>query len=441
MSHGCKGLDCEIKKIVDIFDFIASKETNKAKLRQLHKHTYSWNPPKGLSLVLDFMSPIGDKYRYCPEGRLDMEWLGIFIGKHPSLECLSFIDLKKTLGFNIEPFFSGAVKNKSIECLRISGCNLILCNLFNHLSALIKASPNVASVHVSSCVMGPEECQSLMLALTDLKRSLKCFELSRCYIGGDYSLEIITSSLPIQSRLEELKLSLDMQRTGFKRLASGVLAVLQLLSLDLAECGLDDERVAQLLDAISGNEVLRRLSLDLNPSITIIGWRRICSEVFGGPNAYSNSSLEELSIAGCGIDDDETNIFASALAGNRTLRILDLSNNHITASGWEAFLPVVCNTSSANGTNQSNHTLEKVGIPSQLPVPLYYLLRMNQNQNKKQVAMDKILMHHNIEVSKELKLNLLPIIIGNIGDASSEGNRMLSAAFTYIRDVPDACSS
>ena len=90
-------------------------------------------------------------------------------------------------------------------------------------------------------------------------------------------MEIITFSLPIQSRLEELKLSLDMQRTGFKRLASGVLAVLQLLSLDLAECGLDDERVGQLLDAISGNEVLRRLSLDLNPSITIIGWRRICS--------------------------------------------------------------------------------------------------------------------------------------------------------------------
>ena len=65
---------------------------------------------------------------------------------------------------------------------------------------------------------------------------------------------------------------------------------------------------------------------------------------------------------------------------------------------------------------------------------------MNQNQNKKQVAMDKILMHHNIEVSEELKLNLLPIIIGDIGDASSEGNRMLSVAFIYIRDVPDACS-
>jgi hypothetical protein len=53
--------------------------------------------------------------------------------------------------------------------------------------------------------------------------------------------------------------------------------------------------------------------------------------------------------------------FVNALAGNRSLIKMNISdNNDVTATGWDAFDNLLCNTSSIMSTYHSNHTLEEL---------------------------------------------------------------------------------
>ena len=113
---------------------------------------------------------------------------------------------------------------------------------------------------------------------------------------------------------------------------------------------------------------------------------------------------------------------ANALARNTKLGSLHLDDNDaITESGWEAFSQVMCDTSSINETYVSNHTLNCFGIDTNvLSSDLNFYLELNENANKRQVAIQKILHHHNHFDMKPLfplDLKVLPVVIGWFGRA------------------------
>lgn len=62
------------------------------------------------------------------------------------------------------------------------------------------------------------------------------------------------------------------------------------------------------------------------------------------------------------INDRTMTTLANLLVNNIKLTELLIDNLHesVTADGWGAFLPVLCNTSNIMATYRSNHTLEKV---------------------------------------------------------------------------------
>jgi hypothetical protein len=132
----------------------------------------------------------------------------------------------------------------------------------------------------------------------------------------------------------------------------------------------------------------------------------------------SNNNLEELILSVNDITDEAALILANALTSNNKLKVLDLYGNNITAEGWSGFLKVLCDTSSINATFHSNHTLIGLGYdfyPNPLPDDVEDLLDLNEgNDDKKQVAMEKILMHHphfDIHPFSEWDMNVLPIMI------------------------------
>ena len=56
---------------------------------------------------------------------------------------------------------------------------------------------------------------------------------------------------------------------------------------------------------------------------------------------HTNSNLEELSLQ-VNNGDEAAYIFAIALANNRKMKTLDLSNNGVTAEGYSSFSKVLC---------------------------------------------------------------------------------------------------
>ena len=163
-----------------------------------------------------------------------------------------------------------------------------------------------------------------------------------------------------------------------------------------------------------------------------------------------NSNLHMLNLHDNNIGDEWALGFANALANNRKLKTLDLSGrNGITAQGWSSFSKALCDTSSVNHTFLSNHTLEDLGVSRGVPAYVASLLELNEsNENKNQIAIKKILKHHqhfNMEPFFEWELKVLPIAINWFERAQSienneevgVGRHKLGAIYQFIRAMPE----
>ena len=151
------------------------------------------------------------------------------------------------------------------------------------------------------------------------------------------------------------------------------------------------------------------------------------------------------------VDDEAVAAFANALAINGTLCQLDLDDNpSITAVGWQSFSKTLCNTSSFNATFLSNHTLSYLGDEVLENETIGPLLRLNARDDKKEVAIIKILQTHDdfdMLPFFEWEFKCLPLVLCWLERASEcempeefvepniEG-RKLSTIFQFVRGMP-----
>ena len=115
------------------------------------------------------------------------------------------------------------------------------------------------------------------------------------------------------------------------------------------------------------------------------------------------SKLKFLDLNDNYIGNEGALVLANAIAGNNTLKRLDLDHSlgdAITASEWDGFLGILCNSSSINATFQSNHTLMRMWCYSwnrngmHLPDELLFSLQANTETDKINVARQKIFHCH-----------------------------------------------
>ena len=97
-------------------------------------------------------------------------------------------------------------------------------------------------------------------------------------------------------------------------------------------------------------------------------------------------------------DSEGITVIANSLANNTSLHLLSLNNNPSHQTTEEPFCNVLCNTTSINSIHSSNHTLEYIrlypGLSRQFGPELQSLLKLNEIENKRQVATKKILKYH-----------------------------------------------
>ena len=193
-----------------------------------------------------------------------------------------------------------------------------------------------------------------------------------------------------------------------------------------------------LTNALTNARSLFRLNLGGNSTITPVGWTAL-SNILQHPN----SSLLDLSLAAFNqttINDEVAISFANALINNESLKTLGFggnsNNNTITARGWTALANMLCNKSSLESIYNSNHTVTNIGHYG-IPNDLASYLRMNENDNKHEVARQKILKYHfadgdeNIEKFVEMELAIIPYAIAWIGRDST--------GHSLLYNVPPTC--
>ncbi len=168
---------------------------------------------------------------------------------------------------------------------------------------------------------------------------------------------------------------------------------------------LGDEFVTHLGNALAINQTLKYLHIGMSISFRVVGWKSLAS-CLNNPN----SALEELNLLGCGIDSGGVAAILTGLAGNSTLKRLNIEYADIIES-VEVLSHFLCDKTSIGSTYLSNHTMNSLHLPHYRdPVPaVSSYLKMNRNRNKFEVARRKILAHHfSGEIAASCVLSRMP---------------------------------
>ena len=212
------------------------------------------------------------------------------------------------------------------------------------------------------------------------------------------------------------------------------LCSIQRLSFTNTEIG--DGGATILGGALANNKSVKGLDFCDDLSVTSVGWQGF-STCLRNPN----SSLEVISIGGGDIghiDDEGANAIISALTNNTTLKKLDLLPYGCIDRWFMSFFSrLVWDKSSIDNTYSSNHTLYKIDLWPR-PKGIRQLANMNRNENKVEVARQKILQYHfadgdaNIHVFASTPEPSLPFAIEWIG-RNSDGRTLM---YHFVRAIP-----
>jgi len=346
------------------------------------------------------------------------------------------------------------------------------------LCPFIKNNPNLTDISISNCNLEEKEERQLALAICSSKhKSLQHLSLHESYISDKGLVDIITA-LSMHPHLKHLDLDTnDLQINGCRALALLLKhSATEIQHLDLSRTGIDNEGIEALVPALKKCSHLETLRLADIGHVKSKGWQQLAS-------IFPNSNIEELSINwNDNVDGLVLTAFAGSLVNNHTLHNFNLTISSSFSEGpyrreglcrpqqseWQAVSTLLCNNSSINSTYLSNHTLEHLtGYDSGVCIydimtidptnPLYSmavaidtLLTLNQRRNKKEVAMIKILQHHNefnMTPFFEWEFKVLPLVIDWFQRASAItmpenfepniGKRKLSCIYQFVRAMPE----
>ena len=190
-------------------------------------------------------------------------------------------------------------------------------------------------------------------------------------------------------------LGANLRNGGIHTLSITLQRCTNLKHIQLSHCNINNRILLPIVEAIRGHSSLETLYLN-NNRIRRAGCTAL-STLLQDPNCNINT----LQLSHNRIDEEGITIIANSLANNTSLQKLYLHNNNplpIPIHPEEPFCNVLCNTTSINSIHLSNHTLEYIRLypelSRQIGPELRSLLKLNEIENKRQVAMRKILLYH-----------------------------------------------
>ena len=338
---------------------------------------------------------------------------------------------------------------------------------YGEFFASLNGYNNLSHVRVVDCKIGADGVKESSNLLKKPASSICRLHLEKNSLNDDH-ITILGNGVIGNKNLTSISFGENPSITavGCERLSHlFVYPECALQTFQLGCTDLDDEGVTFLGNALTINKSIKSVSLTGNDAITLVGLQGLL-QCMRNPD----SSLEDLTLSNCGINDEGVAVIMEKVAQSVSLKRLDLSCNvWITSTGLltiidalfncELYLEhiflngnhgiVLCDKSSINNTFYSNHTLQSIIYiwPERFWENLDYLLNMNENENKVEVAREKILNSHftgeavDIGVFARMPEALLPHAIEWIGRDRLGFSLMYQFVGGYPLDFSDYNSS
>lgn len=277
-----------------------------------------------------------------------------------------------------------------INCPRVHQVSDILAKASFRISSL-------RSIDLSNSTFGMPGFRSLATCLEDPASSLQILRLNNCIMNDDEALAV-GHAMATNTTLKVLEL--DSNNSVSLVSWGHILVCLQpsssLEKLSVNQCNISDEILDILVHALVNNSTLKSLSIRTNYSISANAWRSfsVCLR--------NNSALEEVDMKNNNFNNGSVTALVSALQYDSVLHSLLMINtveHGITRRSWQVLLNTLCNKSSIDALYTSNHTLYDIGWlgdEDELHVPeeLVSFLELNKNDDKGEVARQKIIQYH-----------------------------------------------
>ena len=426
---------------------------------------------------------------YVLRGSTELGWLGHFVKKSTRLESFGIHGhniFDRCSEQSVERFFGdlGLCNHiKKMEFIRTD-----LDGIFYKLGPVMKNN-NMTDFSVKECCMGVPGTTFLFNTLRDMNSleelCIDCGEGEEGFNGLDDG--IMTGCIPSLAActgMRKLTLNyLSMSTRSCSALSAIFPRMSNLLELDLSQNSIDDGCVEVLVRGLAGCSHLRSLRMGRNRigdnglDVLIQG---LPASVYALEISYNEITLSRqlpllrfklLSLSGNAISSDGARVIAESLANsechleslylctnagdegvatlaeslrsNQRLTRMSLSTNivNITETGWRAFSPILCDTTSIDATYNSNHTLQYLGgDTSRKPQDVEILLELNSDRDKSRVAANKILRTHRHLDMRPLfdrEMGLLPSVVAWLERfAKARLDLKLSALYEFVRAMP-----
>ncbi len=308
----------------------------------------------------------------------------------------------------------GLKKGSSVDTLVLGGNASVTTEGLKSLSSLLQSDNCCLELlDLGDMNIGNDGLDVVMDGLAESK-SLKLLSLAGNSID-DTGLAALASR---RSNLESLVLSENSAFTaaGLRSLSDAFQVSRNLEHLNLRDNAIDDEGLRALVDGMTNCCSLRRLDLSCNESVTAAGLKYLLQA--------ENCRLKTLELWGTKIGDDKAVAIADGLVGNKSMEGIYFCphSSDISEVGWSAFSKLLFDASSVNNTYLSNHVIQNIGGYESHGAGEMNRFHLHLNSCSDDVAMSKILMHHQDFDMMPLfrwKLRCFPLIVSWFEKASS----------------------
>ena len=297
-----------------------------------------------------------DEYDFFVREGDHLGWLGYFVGKSKHLETLHIDSILDNI--NLNAFFEGLGRNRSIEELRIS---VDLGESFKSLIPFLRDNDSLRDLRFTRFDNFGFQCARNIALLLDQQSYLKHLEFCETEINREGLLQI-TAALRSQPQLESLEICCYVE--GFAALGSVLKGCLNLRKLDLSvfiheDDDIDNEGLCALAEGLKYCQ-----NLD---DLRVFGAHGTTDAVLMSLFTFfrsDNCRLERLDLVRMNIDDDRMAILAPGLATLPSLQKLDLYGNSIGDQGIQALMGALASCNLTELHLSRNHSITANGLAS-----------------------------------------------------------------------------
>jgi Ran GTPase-activating protein (RanGAP) involved in mRNA processing and transport len=229
-------------------------------------------------------------------------------------------------------FFAWLAHNRSIEHLEISSFNLTTKDIYQHLAPFFLHNARLRCIEITNVLDASKRIPSLIAALIHSgENRLQKINLSRSGIEDEKCAELIDALNKMTGLHNLLELDLGGNQLGRKSCVSiSELIrnpVCRIQILGLSNSRISDECMGNLISGLATNTSIK--VLDFWSRYLRTGWQ-VLFIFLSSPRC----SIETLTALGGGISDESATSLGDSLAVN--LKSLSISINEITSKGWRA---------------------------------------------------------------------------------------------------------